>query len=163
HNFEVEEIPEQEVENETVSSTTIRKALKEGRVQRANAYLDHFYIIMGQVSDGHPACRDAGFPTYRVEIEEEVKLIPPQGVYAISLLYGPHKYKGMLNVKQFDDRSYISVEVHLFGHDHEVELRGKVVTVRFHKRMRDELVLNNLETLHNQLEQDKDEIEQLVY
>lgn len=163
HDFQVEEIPEQEVENETVSSTTIRKALKEGRVQRANAYLDHFYIIMGQVNDGHPACREAGFPTYKIEIEEEVKLIPPQGVYAISLLYEHRKYKGMLNVKQFDDRSHVSLEVHLFGHDHEAELRGKVVTVRFHKRMRDELALNNLDTLHNQLELDKHEIEQLIY
>lgn len=163
HDFEVEEIPEQEVENETVSSTTIRQALKEGRIQRANAYLDHFYIIMGALSDGHQACRDAGFPTYWVEIEEEVKLIPPQGVYAISLLYEQSKYKGMLNVKQFDDRSQVSVEVHLFDHDHEAELRGKVVTIQFHKRMRDELHMNNLESLHNQLEQDKHEIEQLIY
>lgn len=163
HDFEVEEIPEQEVENETVSSTTIRKALKEGRIQRANAYLDHFYVIMGRLSDGHPACRNAGFPTYKIEIEEEVKLIPPQGVYAISLLYEHRRYKGMLNVKQFEERSHVSLEVHLFGHDHEAELRGKVVTVRFHKRMRDELALTNLETLHNQLEQDKHEIEQLIY
>ncbi|MFW6096385.1 MAG: adenylyltransferase/cytidyltransferase family protein, partial [Bacteroidota bacterium] len=45
HDFEVEEIPEQDVENETVSSTTIRQALSEGKIQRANAYLDHYYII----------------------------------------------------------------------------------------------------------------------
>jgi len=163
HDFQVEEIPEQDVENETVSSTTIRKAIHEGRIQRANAYLDHFYIIMGPLKDGHSRCRDVGFPTYSVEIEEQVKLIPPQGVYAISLIYGSLKYKGMLNVKKFEDCDDVSLEVHLFDHDHEAELRGEIVTIQFHKRMRDELNLNNTKSLHNQLEQDKADIEQLIY
>lgn len=163
HDFEVEEIPEQDVENETVSSTTIRKALHEGRIQRANAYLDHFYIIMGPLEDGHPRCRDVGFPTYSVGIEEEVKLIPLQGVYAISLICGTLKYKGMLNVKQFEDCAHVSVEVHLFDHDHEAELRGKIVAIQFHKRMRKELNLTNTESLHKQLERDKADIEQLIY
>lgn len=163
HDFDVEEIPEQDVENETVSSTVIRKALHEGRIQRANAYLDHFYIMMGKLSDGHPRCREIGFPTYKLNIEEEVKLIPPQGVYAISLVYSRFKYKGMLNVKQFEEEEKVSVEVHLFGHDHELELRGKVVTVRFHKRMRDELKIDEDQALHKQLERDKAEIQELIY
>src|SRR6056297_915896 len=163
HDFEVEEIPEQDVENETVSSTSIRAALSEGRIQRANAYLDHFYIMMGYLKDGHPRCRDAGFPTYSVGIEEQVKLIPPQRVYAISLLYGALRYKGMLNIKQFEDGSDISLEVHLFDHDHEAELREKIVTIHFHKRMREELNLNNSQSLHKQLERDKSDVEQLIY
>jgi len=163
HDFEVEEIPEQDVENETVSSTTIRKALREGRIQRANAYLDHFYIIMGQLKDGHSRCKDVGFPTYSVGIEEPVKLIPPQGVYAISLLHGALRYRGMLNIKQFEECSDVSVEVHLFDHDHEAELRGKLVTIQFHKRMREELNLDNSRSLHKQLEQDKSDVEQLIY
>ena len=48
YNFEAEEIPEQEVQHETVSSTSIRQAISEGYIQRANAYLDHYYIIMGK-------------------------------------------------------------------------------------------------------------------
>jgi riboflavin kinase/FMN adenylyltransferase len=163
HNFEVEEIPEQDVENETVSSTTIRKALHEGRIQRANAYLDHFYIMMGPLKDGHPVCRNIGFPTYTLEMEEDVKLVPPEGVYAISLIHGTLKYKGMLNVKQFEGRQSVNVEVHLFDHDHEAELRDEIVKVQFHKRMREELDLGDPEALHRQLERDKSEIEQLIY
>ena len=163
HDFEVEEIPEQDVENETVSSTVIRKALHEGRIQRANAYLDHFYIMMGELSDGHPKCREIGFPTYKLNIEEDVKLIPPEGVYAISLVYSAYKFRGMLNIKQFDAGEKVSVEVHLFGHDHEMELRGRVAIVRFHKRMRDELKISEDQALHKQLEQDKSEIQDLIY
>ena len=163
HDFDVEEIPEQDVENETVSSTTIRKALHEGRIQRANAYLDHFYIMMGPLKDGHPACKDAGFPTYELVVEESVKLIPSEGVYAVSLIFEHHKYRGMLNVKNFDDRQEVSVEVHLFDHDHEAELRGKIVTVQFHKRMRNEMHLENPDALKKQLWHDKSVIEELIY
>jgi riboflavin kinase/FMN adenylyltransferase len=45
-NFEAEEIPEQEVQHETVSSTKIREAIGNGYIQRANAYLDHYYLVM---------------------------------------------------------------------------------------------------------------------
>jgi riboflavin kinase/FMN adenylyltransferase len=163
HNFEVEEIPEQDVENETVSSTTIRKALREGRIQRANAYLDHYYIMMGKLSDGHPRNRELGFPTYELEIEEKEKLIPPEGVYAISLVHCHHRFKGMLNIKQYKDRENITVETHLFDLNNDLDLRGKLVTIQFHKRMRDELIFSNTEAFHNQLNQDKEAIEQLIF
>lgn len=163
HDFEVEEIPEQDVENETVSSTAIRKALAEGRIQRANAYLDHYYIVMGKLKDGHPICREIGFPTYEVEHEEDVKLFPPEGVYAVSVIHCHHKYKGMLNVKKYPDREQISLEVHLFDLNSEIDFRGKMVTLQFHKRMRDELKLTKTESLHEQLKQDKQEIEELIY
>ena len=55
YNFEAEEIPEQEVQHETVSSTKIRKAISEGYIQRANAYLDHYYMIMGIPVPAEPA------------------------------------------------------------------------------------------------------------
>lgn len=163
HDFEVEEIPEQDIENETVSSTTIRAALKEGRIQRANAYLDHFYMVIGKLSDGHPRCREIGFPTYEVNIEEDVKLIPPQGVYAISLIHCHSKYKGMLNIKKHDDKKEVILETHLFNHDLDVNFLGKITTIFFHKRMRDELSLNDSEKFKLQLLSDKEEIENLIY
>lgn len=55
--FMVEEIPEQDIQQETVSSTTIRKALLEGKIQRANAYLDHYYMIIGALGKGSPLAR----------------------------------------------------------------------------------------------------------
>ncbi len=163
HDFEVEEISAREVKNETVSSTVIRKALAEGRIQRANAYLDHYYIMMGKLKDGHPLCREVGFPTYELEKEEDEKLIPPPGVYAISCIYCNQRFKGMLNVKQYSDRKDITVESHLFGMDHEFDLRGKMVTIQFHKRIRDELNFENTKAFHHQLNSDRQEIEQLIY
>ena len=73
--FEVEEIPEQDIHNETVSSTKIRKAIQDGSIQKANAYLDHQYIMMGLLSNSSPTLEEIGFPCYTMRIEEDCKQI----------------------------------------------------------------------------------------
>lgn len=161
--FKVEEIPEQDLENETVSSTIIRKSLSEGRIQRANAYLDHFFIITGKLKDGNPKCLDAGFPTLEMIVEEDVKLVPPEGVYAISLNADKDRYKGMLNIKAFKDSQIPSIQIHLFDYDSNFNLREKEATITFHKRMRNELRLEDTQRLKLQLEKDKEEIGELIY
>lgn len=163
HDFQVEEIPEQDLENETVSSTITRKALLEGRVQRANAYLDHFFIMTGFLKKGDLKCKEIGFPTLEMIIEEDEKLIPKQGVYAISLVYNSKKMRGMLNIKAYSDTQNNSVQIHLFDYHSGLKLKGKLVTIYFHKRMRDELQLPDSMSLKNQLEKDKQEIEELIY
>lgn len=163
HGFEAEEIPEQDLENETVSSTIIRKALSEGKIQRANAYLDHFFTCIGPLKDGHPVCRQIGFPSFTLGIEEDVKLIPPEGVYAVSIRIDDQRYKGMLNIKIYDHQDTPSVQLHLFDYTKPTALLGKYITVFFHKRMRDELTLAERSSLKKQLERDKEQIEQLIY
>ncbi len=161
--FKVEEIPEQDLENETVSSTIIRKALSEGRIQRANAYLDHFFIMTATLKEGNAKCKAIGFPTLGVLVEEDVKLIPPEGLYAVSLCYNNDRYRGMLNIKQSDDKEELSIQIHLFDYDLNNAMIGVETTITFHKRMRDELQLNTSESLKNQLGIDKAEIEELIY
>ena len=163
HDFKVEEIPEQDLENETVSSTITRKALLEVRVQRANAYLDHFFIITGKLKTGHPKCREIGFPTLEMIIEEDVKLVPQEGVYAVSIDCEGNRYRGMLNIKIFPETNKPSVQVHLFDYNSNFVLEGKLATITFHKKMRSELQLNDSESLKQQLEKDKSEIEELIY
>ena len=85
YNFEAEEIPEQEVQHETVSSTKIRQAINEGFIQKANAYLDHYYIVMGK-----PVNYDYENPLFpmslvKIPMTEECKLLPAGGIYAVSL------------------------------------------------------------------------------
>ena len=65
YGFDVEEIPEQDIHNESVSSTKIRKALLDGNIQKANAYLDHHYIIMGLISEVNPKLTGNRFPKFQ--------------------------------------------------------------------------------------------------
>lgn len=84
YNFETEEIPEQEVQHETVSSTKIRKAISEGYIQRANAWLDHYYIIMGIPEEHYMDYAKEPIVFFKVPLTEESKLLPAHGIYAVS-------------------------------------------------------------------------------
>jgi len=190
YNFGVEEIPEQDIHQETVSSTLIRKALLEGKIQRANAYLDHLYIIIGKLGEGSASCRALNFPTYRLPITEDSKLVPPDGVYAVSVLIQNNYHKGILNIKnslppetrQMDD---IYLDLHLFENQStgDIEansdtsasrsyrekssvhntLRGKEATVFFVKRMRDELDFASKDEMKLRLANDLQEVGELIY
>lgn len=161
--FAVEEIPVQEIQNETVSSTKIRKALHGGNIQRANAYLDHFYFIEGQLAVGNQNLRRMGFSTYTIDIEEPNKLIPPQGVYAVRLLIKNEEYRGMLNILHAADRTkpLPFLEFHLFTQPPSLPgMRGRIV---FHKRIRNHLIFASEEEMKHQLEADRKEISELIY
>ena len=166
YNFMVEEIPQQDIDNETVSSTKIREAIKEGRIQRANAYLDHHYIIIGELCRTKTVLDTAGLPVYRVKIDEDVKLIPPEGVYAISVSGNGIYLKGMLNISNplripKPNGQEMVVELHLF--DCEKDLTNETLMISFHKRMRNEMNFNDAEQLITQLNRDKEEINELIY
>jgi riboflavin kinase / FMN adenylyltransferase len=166
YNFSVEEIPQQDIDNETVSSTKIRQAIKEGRIQRANAYLDHHYIIIGELYRTETILDEAGLPIYRIDIDEDVKLIAAEGVYAISVSNVGKYYRGMLNIANPNqlpqpNGQELIIELHLF--DCQENLSGQTMMISFHKRMRDEMKFGNAEELITQLNKDKQEINELIF
>ncbi len=166
YGFEVEEIPEQDIQNETVSSTKIRKALHDGDIQRANAYLDHQYIIIGELTTGSQVCKSIGLPTMSIFIDEDIKLIPPEGVYAVSLTSDDTYYRGMLNIRYSNSgfqlhHPELSIDMHLFDFDNY--LIGKTATVFFHKRIRDVKNFSNQNEMKSQLINDRDLIDELIY
>ncbi|MFO7977345.1 MAG: riboflavin biosynthesis protein RibF [Bacteroidales bacterium] len=111
--FEVEEIPMQDIENETVSSTKIRKALMQGNIQRANAYLDHQYIVKGLVTPGKGISQLPGQATFQVVFSEPEKLIPPPGIYATNLVIADVWVKSMTFVMENTENDYRWMETHL--------------------------------------------------
>lgn len=130
--FQAEEIPMQEVEHETVSSTRIRQALSEGYIQRANAYLDHFYIIIGHATASNPVFADR-VPFTVVPVTETTKLIPPHGLYAVTCAADAFYSRGMVYIPPADDR-IPDIYVHLENYDKDIP--GKRITLFFHKRLK---------------------------
>ncbi len=160
--FDVEEIPEQDIQNESVSSTKIRKALQEGNIQKANAYLDHQYIIMGKAQKSNPVLEKIGFPCYTIKIEEDCKLVPPNGVYAVTVTGEDCFSRAMCFIRK--NTLYpleTLVEVHLFESYGNIE--EEIVTLLFHKRMREERIFQNTADLQKQLTLDKSEIDELIF
>jgi riboflavin kinase/FMN adenylyltransferase len=161
YGFGVEEIPEQDIDNETVSSTKIRNALSLGRIQRANAYLDHFYFINARLVRGNEVMTRLEFPSYRLCIEDDTKLVPPIGVYAISIQFHEHHLKGMLNVRAGIGTVIPRVDIHLFWEPEPLDTFE--VNVYFHKRIRDEMDFSSHAALRKQLQRDRVEIDDLIY
>lgn len=161
--FGVEEIPEQDIQHETVSSSTIRKALKEGRIQRANAYLDHQYIIIGGLGKGTHFFANVGFPTLTIQIEEAGKLIPPEGIYAVAVRWNKTQYKAMAVIwhEKSEDDSIPNVELHLLDFDHK--FHDDEATVLFQKQISFGVDLSNSEKLHKQLLSGKDAVNELIF
>lgn len=131
YGFEAEEIPMQEVQNETVSSTRIRQALSEGYIQRANAYLDHFYIIIGTAVRDDQSLSPA-VPLLRIPVTEKTKLVPPQGLYAVTCAADAFYSRGMVYIRENHD-DIPDVFLHLENYENDIP--GKRMTLFFHKRL----------------------------
>jgi riboflavin kinase / FMN adenylyltransferase len=155
YGFEVEEIPKQEVDHLGVSSTLIRKALEEGDVEIATPLLGKPYSITGRVVPGDKLGRILGFPTANVEIDTKFKLIPSDGIYAVTVKHEHAPYKGMMYIgnRPTINGSKRNIEVNIF--DFNKEIYGESITIYFHKLLRSDTRFQNLEQLKEQLAQDK--------
>ena len=155
YDFNVVEIPAQEIKDVNVSSTKIRNSLLEGNVERANQYLGYEYGIDGKVVKGQKIGRTMGFPTANVEPNDPYKLIPGNGVYAVMTRIDDKWYKAMANIgtrPTVTNSREVVIEVNIFDLDRD--LYGKLIRVVFIKRLRDELKFENLSTLAKQMEND---------
>jgi riboflavin kinase / FMN adenylyltransferase len=132
YHFEAEEIPEQEVYHETVSSTRIRQAILEGYIQRANAYLDHYYIIIGVPEEYRNEMITELPSLVRIPLTEECKILPSPGIYAVTVDSGSLNSKGMTVINR---RNESTSEVLLNIFDNMKLFSGKKITVSFHKRI----------------------------
>ena len=134
-----------------------------GDLDSANKYLGYSYFLSGKVVEGSRIGRSIGFPTANIEPENKYKLIPKDGVYAVKVEYDNKEYNGMLNIglrpTVANNTMKKSIEVHIFDFDHIIY--NKEITIRFIKRIRDEVKFNKIEDLQNQLKEDKKEIEKL--
>jgi riboflavin kinase/FMN adenylyltransferase len=157
YNFSVEEIPEQDIHNELVSSTKIRKAILEGNIQRANAYLDHEFFMIGPVKPATSTTLSNGLGWYEVMPEEDEKELPPPGIYAGSVTEGSAREKVMIRVT--GSGTTRQVLIHYLQHRDRIPTE---IMLGFHKRIRimdpDEPELKQMD-----LDSDKEEIEELIY
>lgn len=163
--FKVEEISAKMIDDITVSSTKIRNALLQGEIEKANELLGHNFSINGKVIDGKKIGRTIGFPTANLTVENEHKLIPANGVYAVNVKTGSssNAYKGMANIglrPTFNNGSK-SIEVHIF--EFNKDIYNQKLKVEFISFIRNEIKFNNSEELRQQLEIDAEIVKKLLY
>jgi riboflavin kinase/FMN adenylyltransferase len=155
YDFEVEEITAQEIKEVSVSSTKIRQALSEGNISLANEYLGYDYSLTGIVVKGKQLGRTIGFPTANIQLEENFKLIPKNGVYIVKSTLTSKSVFGMMNIgfNPTVDGKTQTIEVHYF--DYDEDLYGQKITISVLERIRLEQKFESVSLLKEQLQKDK--------
>ncbi|MCY7350301.1 MAG: bifunctional riboflavin kinase/FAD synthetase [Cytophagaceae bacterium] len=155
YGFEIEEIPRQDLDRVAVSSTQIRAALLAGQVQPAAQYLGRHYSLTGTVVKGRQLGRMLGYPTANLELHEDYKLIPADGVYAVRVGWKNQGFGGMLSIgtNPTVDGTHRTIEVNIFDFDHDIY--GEKLTLDFVAWLRGQVKYDSLEVLIEQIGRDK--------
>ncbi len=161
--FTVEQVPPLMMDDVKISSTQIRNALKDYRLDVANAMLGYDYALDGIVVEGDGRGRRLGYPTANVEAIEPHKLLPANGVYWVSAFIDNKRVYGMANIgtrPTFTDDTTPRLEVHFF--DFTSNLYNRRVVVSFHAFIRREMKFDSIDIFWSQLREDKEKCEELM-
>lgn len=154
--FKVVEIPKQEIDDITISSTKIRNALLSGDIQEANLFLNQPYLLTGKVVHGDKIGSKLGYPTANLQIEEKEKLIPTEGVYAVSIEIDELPFEGMMYIGKrptVTNQTNVGIEINIF--DFNQNIYDKTIRIHILKYLRSDIRFNNLEELKDQLKIDE--------
>ena len=180
YNYDIDEIPEQDIADVAISSTRIRKALAKGDVDVANELMSHPFSLTGKVIRGDQIGRTLGYPTANLFIEESYKIIPSDGIYAVEVEIKDSRNKNQVidnpfqpNQSEIENRkskiykgmAYIghrptingmsqNIEVNIF--DFADDIYHQSIQLNFLHFIRHDIKFEGLEKLTEQLGRDKE-------
>ena len=154
YGFKVEEIPAQDIDSVSVSSTKVRRALAAGNLKTANHYLGYNFMLTGTVVNGKKLGGKIGYPTANIDVKETYKLIPKTGVYVVKSSIGRKTVFGMMNIgfNPTVNGKLRSIEIHFF--DFSQDIYGVYLEIEILKRLREEQKFDSLAELEKQLLKD---------
>ena len=155
YEFEVEEISEQDIEEVAVSSTKIRKALQEGKVEKANRFLSYPFSLSGRIVRGKGLGKEFGYPTANLEVKEGYKLIPKTGVYVVRSRIDGKIFFGMMSIGTNPTVGGTEETLETYFFDFEQNLYGKDLKIEMLIRIRDEEKFDSIDNLKLAMKQDE--------
>lgn len=144
-------------DGEEVSSTRIRKEIRNGNMPIVNQLLGELYTINGVVQKGNKIGRTIGFPTVNIS-PEKGKLLPRMGVYFSEVEIDKNRYYGITNIGKnptITDGNPIKIETHIFNFDKEIYgVKIQVYPIHFY---REEKKFKDKDELKEQISKDREE------
>ena len=144
------------VERDVVSSSLIRSCLAEGNLAKANRLLGRHYSFTGVVITGDRRGRSLGFPTANVQMADPRKILPRNGVYAVSALLKGRRQRGLMSLgvlPTFFDAHPRVCEVYLYDFDEEIY--GERMTVECVEWIREQRAFGSPDELVREMDRDK--------
>lgn len=156
--FRLKEIPEHVLNRVIISSTKIREAILNCDIKTAGEYLGYDYFFEGEVVQGNKIGRDLSYPTANLELNDKTKLVPGNGIYAVTIVLNgknTEQLKGMMSigVRPTIGNSKRTIEVNIF--DFDKDIYGQTVRVYVKKYLREEKKFSGLEELKDAIAKDK--------
>lgn len=144
-------------ENEKVSTSTIKKLLKNGEIEKANLLLGKNFFALGKVFRDRGVGKELGYPTANIKLTSQKQALK-KGVYAGKVKFLDKEYKAVINVggRPTFDLSETLIEAHLI--DFDGDLYDKTIIVEFEKFIRELVKFASIEQLKEQIERDKERV-----
>ncbi|MDA9035769.1 bifunctional riboflavin kinase/FAD synthetase [Flavobacteriaceae bacterium] len=162
YNFTVDEIPSQDIESIAVSSTKIRNALNKGDLKTANQFLGRPFGLTGTVVKGDGIGKKFGFPTANIQVKQDYKLRPQNGVYLVRSELSGIAFFGMMNIGMRPTVSgkTTQTEIHFFNLDQN--LYDLEISLEVLEKIREEVKFNSTNELTEQLKKDRINCEKII-
>ena len=162
YNFTVDEISSQDIESIAVSSTKIRNALNKGDLKTANQFLGRPFGLTGTVVKGDGIGKKFGFPTANIQVKQDYKLRPQNGVYLVRSELSGIAFFGMMNIGMRPTVSgkTTQTEIHFFNLDQN--LYDLEISLEVLEKIREEVKFNSTNELTEQLKKDRINCEKII-
>jgi riboflavin kinase / FMN adenylyltransferase len=149
-------VDEEMFDSNPVSSSWLRKEIEAGNISLANRLLGRHFSVTGIVAKGYGRGRQIGYPTANIIPDIPDKILPGDGVYAVTVRVGEETKWGMLNIgtNPTFENSVRTVEVNIFDFDRNIY--EEEITVFFHERIREEVAFSSVDKLVSQINRDKE-------
>lgn len=154
YGFDVHVFGKLREKEEVISSTVIRKELKEGNLEKVNCFLGTPYFIAGVVKNGNRIGRTIAVPTANI-FPDGKKVLPPFGVYATLVQVGENWYKGVSNLgvkPTIEGDNPVGLETWLL--DFEDDIYEQEIVVHFIGFIRPEQKFDSVQMLKEQIGKD---------
>jgi len=155
YGFEVEEISAQEMDDVAVSSTKIRNALQIGDIKIANTYLGYPFMLSGTIVKGKAIGRTIQYPTANLELSEDYKLIPMNGVYVVKATIDTKIVYGLTSIGTNPTVGGTEKTIETYFLDFSDDLYEKKLQIEFLTLIRDEKTFESMDALKKAIQNDE--------
>ena len=153
--FNLEEIKAHEIDEIKVSSTKIRNAIDNGNIHLFEEYCGRNFEFSGNVVYGNGIGKTINTATANIKVNEDDKIIPAEGVYAVLCQLNNNFHKGIMNIgvkPSINTTNKKTIEVHLF--DFDMDIYKKSLNIEVISKIRDETKFPSINDLKNQIAKD---------